>query len=338
MAITLADAARNTQDDYDATVIDEFRKSSYLFDRLTFDDSVSPNGGGATLTYSYRRLTTQRSAAFRKIGQEYQPEQVATQKYSVDLKPLGGSFTLDRVIARLGPAASNEVTLQMQQLIKATRARFADEVINGDDAVDEDGFDGLDKALTGSTTEYDPLDHGVTAGYVDLTAVDTKAEALAAIRMINAWLGTLDGRPDALFGSTELISYMTVLAAWVDQLGDRRDDFGQPIAQFRGIDLVDLGEKAGSNTPVIGTYSADADGGGGGGTITGLSDLYAVRFGLDAFHAVSVNGPIVSTWLPKWGPDDGAGANKSGEAELGPAAAVLKATKGAGVFRKFKAA
>lgn len=91
MAITLEQAKLNTQDDYDATVIDEFRKSSVILDNLIFDTAVNPAGGGATLTYSYRRVATQRSAQFRELNTECKPASATTTKHSVDLKVLGGS-------------------------------------------------------------------------------------------------------------------------------------------------------------------------------------------------------------------------------------------------------
>ena len=56
MAVTLAQAKLNVQDDLQAGIIDEFRKSNFLLDNLTFADVVSPTGGGATLTYAYTRL------------------------------------------------------------------------------------------------------------------------------------------------------------------------------------------------------------------------------------------------------------------------------------------
>jgi hypothetical protein len=58
MAITLLEAKKNVQDALQMGVIDEFRKSNYLLNALTFDDAVSPTGGGATLTYAYTRLKT----------------------------------------------------------------------------------------------------------------------------------------------------------------------------------------------------------------------------------------------------------------------------------------
>ena len=71
MPVTLAQAKLNVTDALQLSIIDEFRKSSYLLDNMLFDDAVSPVGGGATLTYGYTRVKTQASAAFRAINSEY---------------------------------------------------------------------------------------------------------------------------------------------------------------------------------------------------------------------------------------------------------------------------
>lgn len=334
MTITLAQAKLNAADDIDVNVIDEFQKSSFLLDRMTFDDVVNAAGAGATLTYGYTRLITQGTAAFRAINAEYTPSDVTKQRYTVDLKPLGGSFQIDRVLNRV--AAGAETALQMSQKIKASNAFFADQVINGDSAVDVNGFDGLNKILTGTATEYLPLNNGVTTGYIDLTTVDTKAEALAVMAHLDSWLALLDGRPDAIFGNRKTLALLKYVAAWADMIDKTTDSFGRPVEAYNGIQLVDLQSKAGSNTDVISLVSRDADAGGAGTSITGLGDLYAVRFGLDGFHGVSMAGaPLVQTWLPDF---DRAGAVKTGEVELGPVAPVLKATKAAAVLRNLKSA
>lgn len=334
MPVTLAEAKLNATDDVDVNVIDEFQKSSDILNRMTFDDVVSPTGGD-TLTYGYRRLITQVSADFRAINSEYTPTEVTTQRYTVDLKPLGGSFQVDRVVSRLGSAASGAVALNMSQKIKAARAKFADVVINGDTAVDANGFDGLSKILTGTATEYLPLSNGVALGYVDWTTVADKAAALAAMRHIDSWLASLDDTPDVIYGNRRTLALFKSLAVWTDQYEKSEDGFGRPIMRYNGVDLVDLKSKAGSNTDVIGLVSRDPDAGGAGGTITNLGDLYAVRYGLDAFHGASVVGDIVETWLPDFSKS---GAVKTGEVEMGPLAVVLKATKAAGVFRNIKSA
>ncbi|SCL16363.1 hypothetical protein GA0074692_6871 [Micromonospora pallida] len=332
MPVTLAQAKLMATDDVDVQVIDEFQKSSYLLDKLTFDDVVNQAGNGATLTYGYTRLTSQPTAAFRAINSEYTPAEVTKVRASVDLKPLGGSFQIDRVLD--GVAAGAETALQMSQKIKASRAFFADQVVNGDSAVDANGFDGLSKILTGTTTEYLPLSNGVATGYLDMTTIDTKQKALQFMLHVNNWLGKLDAKPDALFMNSLTKAYFLFVAAWADMIDKTTNAFGETIEQYRGIDLVDLGTKAGSNNDVIGTVTRDADAGGAGGNITGLSDIYAVRFGLDGFHGVSMAGrPLVQNWLPDFSK---AGAVKTGEVEMGPVAPVLKRSRAAGVLRNVK--
>lgn len=337
MPVTLAQAKLNATDDIDVNVIDEFQKNStQLLNRMTFDDVVNASGNGATLTYGYTRLITQATAGFRAINAEYTPQEVTKARYTVDLKPLGGSFQIDRVLDAV--AASAETALQMQQKIKAASAAFADAVFNGDTAVDANGFDGLSKILTGTATEYLPLSNGVTTGYLDWTSsvLDTKGEALAAMAHIDAWLGSLDGTPDAIFGNRKALALFRGIASWADQIDKTTDSFGRQVMTYAGIPLVDPGAKAGSNTDILALASKDTDGAGAGGTITNLADLYAVRFGLDGFHGVSTAGTdLVNTWLPDFST---AGAVKTGEVEMGPVAVVLKATKAAGVLRNIKVA
>ena len=130
MAVTLAQAKLNVQDDLQLGIIDEFAKSSFILNNITFDDCVSPTGGGATLTYGYTRLITQPTAEFRSVNSEYTPNEVQKQRYTTDLKVFGGAFEVDRIIARMGGIA-DEVTLQAQQKVKAASALFSDTIING---------------------------------------------------------------------------------------------------------------------------------------------------------------------------------------------------------------
>lgn len=352
MAITLADAQVNTQDDVDYAVIDNLRRYSWLFDHMAFDDTVTPGTGGASLTYAYTRLTGARSAAFRAINSEYVAAQAARQRYTVDLKPLGGSFDIDRVIANLGASASNEVSFQMQQLLAGVRSTFQNEVINGDTAVDANGFDGLNKALTGTDTEYLPLNEGVATGYLDWTAatVNTQDLSMSAMDVLDEWLSRIvpshvgggeQGTPGALppgvkaiLGNTKSITRVRSLARRASLFTQQRDDLGRQIQMYGDWVLVDLGDIYDGSAPIIPIQTRDPDGAGAGGNITGLTDIYAVTFGLDAFHAASPAGqPLVRTWMP---PFDLPGAVKTGEIELGPAAPVLKNTRAAAVLRNVK--
>ncbi|AZG43451.1 major capsid protein [Gordonia insulae] len=341
MAVSLAESKLNAQEDYDPMVIDEFRKTNAVLDSLPFDDAVSPTGGG-TLDYGYRRLVTQPTAATRAYNTEYTPQNVTTEKKSVTLAVMGGSFEVDRVLAKLGPAASSNVALNITQKVKAASAKFNDELINGDTAVDSNGFDGLDKALTGSATEYLPLSNGVSTGYINWTDFDTDQRmAFKALDLLDEWLSTLDGSPTIIVANTRALARVRAIARRSGQyVKDPVDGLvganGRPIERetYGGVLLVDAGNKPGTNNPVIPIATRDTDGGGAGGNITGLTDIYAYRAALDGFHGVStVGGQLVQTWLPDFST---AGAVKKGEVELGPVGCALKATKAASVLRNIK--
>lgn len=322
MPITLQEAKKNVQDALQMGVIDEFAKSNFLFNNLTFDDCVSPTGGGATLTYAYTRLLTQPTANFREINTEYTPQEVTKQRYTTDLKVFGGSFEIDRIIANMGGIVS-EVTLQMQQKIKAASALFNDTVINGDSAVNTSSFDGLEKAVTGSSTEYVP------DTLIDLSnSENIDKNYKTFLDVLDEFLMGLDGTPSFIGGNIKLIAKIRACARRAGMYQITKNDFGQQIESYGGIPLIDFGAKAGTNDPVVGVDSAEGD-------TKGCTSLYAARFGLDGFHAVSMAGQApVRSWLPKF---DEAGAVKKGEVEM-VAAVVLKATKAAGVLRKIKVA
>jgi hypothetical protein len=337
MPVTLAEAQVNVQNDIDYAVIDQFRRYSWLLDQITFDDCVNPGTGGATLTYGYTRLITAAAAAFRAINSEFVPGKATRQRFTTDLKPLGGSFEVDRVIARLGASATNETSFQLEQLIKATRSKFGNEVINGDVAVDATGFDGLNKALVGSTTEYLPLTNGVATGYLDWTSatVDTGDKAGTALDRLDEFLSLVEGGADAIMGNRKSITRVRSLARRAGYYTRDEDSLGRMVERYGKSVLVDLGDNvAGStSTPVIPIATRDPDGGGAGGNITGLTDLYAVHFGMDGFHGVSTVGDLAKVWLPDFST---AGAVKKGEVEMGPATMVLKRTTAAAVLRNVK--
>lgn len=332
MPVTLTEAKKNAQTDLDVAVIDEFRKETAILDTLIFDDAVNPAGGGATLTYGYRRLTAQRSAGFRAINTEYTPEHVTTTQYFTDLVPLGGSFEVDRVLAKVGPAASGAVALNLQQTIKATVTKFQDAVINGDTAVDANGFDGLDKALTGSTTESG------TGAVTDWRDFDTNARAEhKALDVIDEFLSLLDGTPTVILGNAKALARVRAAARRAgmytkNPLDDLVGANGRPIVreQYGDIVFMDPGNKPGTNNPIIPIVTRTV------ATVStaGLTDLYAYRVAQDGFHGVSTaGGQLVQTYLPDFNTPK---AVKYGEVEMGPVSVALKSTKAAAVLRNVR--
>lgn len=318
MPVTLAQAKLNVQTEMEAGVIDEFRKSSWLLDNLTFHDCVSPTGGGATLTYGYTRLLTEATAAFRAVNTEYTPQEATKQPYTVELKVFGGAFTIDRIIASLG-GFIDEVALQVGQKVKSTRALFGDTFINGDVGVDANAFDGLNKALASTSTELTPA-----------AAIDLSTSA-AMDSNWKAFLDTLDefqaltlDKPTAFLGNSKVITKIKSVARRAGYFSQTEDAFGRKVDTYDGIPLIDLGAKPGSANPIIGIDGTSKE-----------TSLYAVCLGMDTLHGVSLAGqPPIRQWLPQFAE---AGAVKKGEVEM-VSAIALKQTRGAAVLRKIKVA
>ena len=315
MAITLEEAKKNVQDDLQMGVIDEFQKSNWILEHIPFDDAVSPTGGGATPSYSYTRLKTQPTAAFREINKEYTPAEVTKERHTVEIKVFGGSYEIDRVIANMGGIIS-EVELQQSQKIKAAQALFNDTFINGDSGTDSKAFDGLEKALAGSSTEYNK------DGVIDLSTSELITQNYQYfLDMLDEFLGGLDGTPSCIMGNTKLIAKLRACARRASMYQVTKDNWGNQVESYGGIPFVDMKAKPGTNDDVVKTG------------VDGKTSLYVARLAMDGLHAVSFAGVApVQTWLPDF---NTAGAVKKGEVEMN-AALALKASKAAGVFRNIK--
>lgn len=319
MPVTLAEIQKNSQDDIQAGVIEELRRASAVLDRIPFDPAVTPGTNQGTLTYGYTRLTTPASAAHRPFNAEYTAQQATKDRYTVDLTVFGGAFEVDRVFQRVGGLV-DEVAFQTQEKVTATRTHFHDLFINGD-SNNAGEFDGLDEALSGSSTEVGAAEE---ADWLD---VDSQAKAFAQLETIDEWLSMLDQLPDAIYGNRRSINRFKFLGRWAGYLTEDEDAFGRKVSRYDGIELVDLGDKANGTDPVIGIDD-------------GLTDLYAVRFGIDAVHGVTLGdeSELVRAYLDEFQPGwRASGAVRRGEIEM-VGAVALKRTKAAGVLRNVRVA
>lgn len=317
MAITLAEAKALSQDKLTQSVIDEFRKSA-LLDALPFDDTVKPQGGN-TLAYVYNRVTTLPTAAVRAINAEYNAQEAKTTPYTVNLKPLGGSFELDRIIINDEKQVVDHIQFQLQQKIQATRALFHDLFINGDSGVTAEEFDGINKALTNSSTEFTP---NSAINLSSSTNIDTNWKAfLDALRKVRA---ALDGAPTLYLMNNDMFA---VFQSVMDRAGINlasKQNYGDEVLQWGGSLVMAMGDKPGTSNPIIATDGS-----------SGETSIYTARLALDGVHGVAPNGSaFINTYLPDM---TAPGAVKKGEVEM-VAAMALKATRAAGVLRKVKIA
>lgn len=317
MPLTLEQSKAGRSDKVDLQVIDQFRRSSALLDAMVFDNAVSPSTGGSTMIYGYLQLKTPATAAFRALGSEYTPQEAVRERKSAVLKIFGGSAEIDRVIQSTG-GLLNEVEFQLGEKIKGAVNLFHYTVINGDSTKNPNEFDGLDKVLTGSSTEFHKdasLDLSTTA------ALDTNYKAF--LDLLDEFLAEFDGAPTLLMGNARLITRIRSAARRAGYLTHSEDAFGQTVTGYNGIPLVDLGCYW-SGSAIENIVPIDKN---------GCTALYGVGIGLDGFHGASpIGDKIVSTYLPDL---SAPGALKKVEVEM-VAAAVLKNSRRAGVFRGLK--
>lgn len=313
MPITLQEAKVTMADKMDQSVIDTLQRSSLLLDMLTFDDAVSPGTGGSTLTYGYTQLKTPSTAAFRTINNDYTADEAKRKKMTADLKIFGGVAKVDRVL-QASSGALDEISFQLEQKTIATANLFHNEVINGKKAT---GFDGLDVLLTGASTEYtDGIDISTSA------LLDTNYQYF--LDQLDEFVSGIAGKADMLMCNTKLATKLRSAARRAGYLTHSEDAFGRMVEGYNGIPIVDLGNfyNGSATVPVVGIDGS-----------AGTTDLYAVTFGLDAFHGVSLDGgKLVNTYLPDL---TAPGVLKSVEVEM-VAAVVLKNTLKAGVMRGIK--
>ena len=176
MPITLAESKVGMRDKVAQTVVDEFRRSSFLLDQLVFDNAVSPATGGSTLVYGYTKLMTPSTASFRALNSEYSTNEAKRKEATAKLAIFGGAFSLDRVIIETAGAV-DELDFQVKQKIEAARNLFHWALINGDNTKDNQ-FDGLAKMLKGTSTE-------IAATGIDLSTTQKMTDNADAFCHVN---------------------------------------------------------------------------------------------------------------------------------------------------------
>lgn len=323
MAITLAEAKVGVADHVDQQVVDMFRRSSLLLDRMTFDNCISPGTGGSTLAYGYIQLKTPSTAAVRAINSEYTANEAKREKKSTNAIIMGGSFQVDRVLQNTSGAV-DELAFQAEQKIKATANYFHNLVINGQAAASggtgyvNSTFDGLRKLLSGTSSE-------ITSTVSLTSAAELDSNCNAFLDELDGFLSALDGTPSMLLMNSKMLTRVRGCARRAGYYDRSRDDFGRYVETYNGIPLMDAGKyyNGSATVDVIADTAAST-------SAAGTTDIYAVVLGLDGFHGISPTGTgVINSYMPDL---TAPGAVKTGEVEL-VAGVALKNTLKAAVLK-----
>ncbi len=313
--ITLAQSKVGVNDKVVEKIIDMFIRESEVLEMLPFDNAVNSNGS-STLVYGYVQTKTPSKAAFRAIGSEYEASEATVEPKTVNLAIFGGSFEIDRVIKDLN-AQFNNMEFQLNEKIKAAVAVFHDGMINGDIASDAKSFDGLDKMLTGTASEFG------AEGTIDIsTKTALEANASDLYEQITSLINRTGA--NAILCNEKLKTKIQTVARYLGYKTESEEAFGRVIEKIGSVRIIDLKNKvsdAGVETPIIPVNE-------------GLTDLYAVKFDVNnGFCGVTLTGnDVINTYLPDFNTPN---ALKKGEVEM-VACVALKNTNAAAVLRNIK--
>lgn len=329
MAMTLAEMKVGMSDKVSQQIVDIFLRESEILQLLPFDNCVSPQGG-STLTYSYIQKKLPSVAAFRALNAEYSANQATVERKTADLKIFGGAFEIDRVLKQAeGPY--NNMAFQIREKILAAISLFHYTLVNGNSTTNTNEFDGLDKMLVGTSTEF-----GASAVIDISTMANLKTNADQLYEALQLLIKNTQA--DALLMNSSMIAKIQTMARILGYKTDSEEAFGRKVTSMDGVRFMDLGNHytvSGSTVTANSCVKAGIE-----RTVstaqTGLTDIYAVKFDVnDGFHAASLTGNgAIHQYLPDFNQP---GAVKKGEVEM-VAATVLKNTANAGVLRNIKIA
>lgn len=261
MALTLAEAAKLSQDDLQRGVLETFVQESSVLDRIPF---LTIQGNA----YAYNEEATLPNVEFRSVNEGYSESTGTVNPKSESLVILGGDADVDRFIVQTRGNLNDQRATQTRMKVKAASYFFQDQFINGDTAVTPKGFDGLKKRLVGSqvlsagTNGIPIVGNGASDAYAYFDKLD---ELVAAVDGLN-------GSNGALYTNRSVIAKTLSAGRRIGGVETvRSDTTGKRHVTWNGIPFLDIGQRPDGSSIIPMTETQ--------GTAVDAGSIYAVRFG-----------------------------------------------------------
>lgn len=255
MALTLAEAAKLSNDVLLTGVIETIIQDSPVLQRLPFIEIV---GNGLT----YNREETVPDADFFDVGDTWAESTPTFTQVTATLKILGGDADIDNFLKSTRSNLQDLEAAVVQLKAKALRQKFEDTFINGDTAVDSKSFDGIDKTVPAGQT----LSMGVNGASLTLAKIDELIDTVKG------------GKPDILIMSRRTRRSLNSLARGSGSfLETDRDEFGAMVSFYDGIPIG------------VSDYVSDSQ---TQGSSSNASTIYALQFGEGAVVGLTAPGGL----------------------------------------------
>jgi len=215
MALTLAEAAKLSNDVLLQGVIETIIKDSPILQRMPFIEIV---GNGLT----YNREATAPTAGFFAVGDTW-PESTPTfTQQTVTLKIMGGDADIDNFLIATRSNLQDLQSAVVQLKAKSVQQLFEQTFITGDATTNPKEFDGLDELIDPSQE----LSMGANGGSLTLDKLDELIDTVKG------------GKPDLFLMSRRSRRIINKLARTAGSfLETDRDEFGQMLQFYDGIPI-----------------------------------------------------------------------------------------------------
>ena len=226
----------------DKIVNDWLVKDSRILELLPFETIL-----GNSLTYDYV-ATRSGAVGFHAVNEVWEEGTVVLGQDTVSLKIMGGDADLDEFIRRTRSNIIDVQTTVVEDKVLALREFFLDCFYYGT-AKDASSWKGLHQLLTSTT--YNTVHAGSGTG-----------SALSLLKLQEAIDMIRGFTPKQMLMSKGMRRY---ISKYLDSVGDKftagRDEFGRPIQQFRGLEVVVDDHIVDTETAASGAFSAMTGGG-----------------------------------------------------------------------------
>lgn len=256
MALTLAEAAKLSNDVLVTGVVETIIKDSPVLQRLPF---IEITGNGLT----YNREATAPSASFFDVGDTWTESTPTFTQQTVTLKIMGGDADIDNFLLATRSNLQDLEAAVVQLKAKAVRQLFEQTFVTGDATANPKAFDGLDKLCDPAQT----LSMGANGGSLTLDKLDELVDTVKG------------GKPDLLLMSRRSRRILTKLARNSGSLLETdRDEFGQMLQFYDGIpvgvsDYVSDTQTVGTSSDCSTVYAFQM----GEGSLAGLTSPGAIQ-------------------------------------------------------------
>jgi len=231
MALTLAEAAKLSNDLLVKGVFETVVKASPLLERMPF---IEISGNALT----YNREASPGTAAFYAVGATWAEDTPTFTQVTTSLKILGGDADVDNYLRQTRSNIQDIEAVVLELKAKAVAHKFEETAITGDSAVDPNAFDGL-RTLVG--TGFQAVSMGTNGATLTLAKLDEMLDLIIMSRRSRRKLNEL--RRTA---SSQIEGVVNEFGRWVELYN------GIPIAVS---DFVPDNETVGTSTDCSSIYA-----------------------------------------------------------------------------------